>query len=156
MKAYEKVSTMTPLPVMVFLLTLLLPSMHTDGRVLTQTQNESTISSNHKTDNKAVLDKTDRQDKGNKQAPEKVFCASIEDQTLVEDLATANQHKLILSKDKMSQSTQKHQVDSVNLNHMASRLQGTRVRHQEDSSKRKVMVCLEEFLELVKKTLVSH
>uniref|UniRef100_A0A8C6H8C9 Exocrine gland secreted peptide 5 n=1 Tax=Mus spicilegus TaxID=10103 RepID=A0A8C6H8C9_MUSSI len=150
---------MTPLPAMFFLLTLLLPSMHTDGRVLTQTQNESTISSNHKTNHKAVLDKTDRQDKGNQQAPEKVFCASIEDQTLVEDLATANQHKLILSKNKMSQSnccTQKHQVDPVHLSHMASRLQGTRVRHQEDSSKRKVMVCFDEFLDLVKKTLVSH
>ncbi|XP_021074149.1 exocrine gland-secreted peptide 1-like [Mus pahari] len=146
---------MTPLPVMFFLLTLLLPSMHTNGRVLTQTQNESTISSTHKTNQKAVLDKTDHQGKENKQAPEKVLCASIE----VEDLVTAHQHKLILSKNKMSQSnccTQKHQVDPVNLNHMASRLQGTKVRHQEDSSKHKVTICLDEFLDLVQKTLASH
>uniref|UniRef100_A0A8C2MM71 Uncharacterized protein n=1 Tax=Cricetulus griseus TaxID=10029 RepID=A0A8C2MM71_CRIGR len=38
---------MSSFPVMLFLITLLLPSMLTEGRVLTQLQKESIISADH-------------------------------------------------------------------------------------------------------------
>ncbi|EGW03086.1 hypothetical protein I79_019018, partial [Cricetulus griseus] len=51
--------------VMLFLITLLLPDMLTKGRILTQTQKESFVSGDHKTNVKAALDKIDCQDEGN-------------------------------------------------------------------------------------------
>ncbi|XP_028622351.1 exocrine gland-secreted peptide 1-like [Grammomys surdaster] len=150
---------MAPLPVMLFLITLLLPSMHTEGMVLTETQKDFTTPSNRKTNHKAVLDKTDHKDEGNIQAPKKEFSASNQDGTLFEDLANANQHELNLSKKVMAQSnccTQKHQVDPVKFSHMDNRLQGTRVRHQRDNLKQNVINDLDQFFDKEGKILVSR
>ncbi|XP_032755369.1 exocrine gland-secreted peptide 1-like [Rattus rattus] len=150
---------MAPLPVMLFLITLLFPLMSIEGRVLPQTQKQSTISSNHKTNDKAALDKTDCQGEGNIQGREKVFCASNQEQTLCGDVANANQHKLNLSQNMMSQRTcctQSHQVDPVYFNHSANRIQGTRVRDHENNFRHKVIYGLDEFLKLLVEVLVSH
>nr|XP_034377177.1 exocrine gland-secreted peptide 1-like [Arvicanthis niloticus] len=150
---------MAALPVILFLITLLLTAMHTEQRVLTETQEDSTASYNQKTNHKAVLDKTDYQGDGNIQDHEKIFSASKKDQTLFEDLTSANQHELNPSKDMMAQSncfTQKHQVDPVNFNHIDIRLQGIRVRHQGDNFKHKPILDLDEALRSVQKTLVSR
>nr|BAF92720.1 exocrine gland-secreting peptide 3 [Mus musculus] len=45
---------MASLPVMFFFIILLLPSMLTEGRILTQTQKEPTISADHQKNPKAV------------------------------------------------------------------------------------------------------
>lgn len=105
------------------------------------------------------MDKTDHQGDGNIQDHEKIFSASKKDQTLFEDLTSANQHELNPSKNIMAQSnccTQKHQVDPVNFNHMDNRLQGTRVRHQGDNFKHKFILSIDVFFDALGKTLVSH
>ncbi|GAB1303531.1 Exocrine gland secreted peptide 5 [Apodemus speciosus] len=127
--------------------------------VLIQTQKESTISSNLMTHHKTLLDKTDQQGEGNKEDPEKIFSASNQDQTLFEDLAHAEKHKLNLSKNLMDQSkccTQKDQADQADFNPRANRLQGTRVRYQGHNLKDEVICCLYKFLDSVKDVLVSH
>ncbi|XP_017452384.1 exocrine gland-secreted peptide 1-like [Rattus norvegicus] len=150
---------MAPLSVMLFLITLLFPLMSTEGRVLPQTQKESTISSNHKTNHKAALHKTDSQGEGNIQGREKVICASNQEQVLCGDFTNANQRKLNLSQNIMSQRTyctQNHKVDPGCFKHKANRLQGTRVRHQGDSFRYNILECFYKCLDLVKKVLISH
>ncbi|XP_028622536.1 exocrine gland-secreted peptide 1-like [Grammomys surdaster] len=146
---------MAPLRVTLFLITLLLPSIHTEESVLTETQKDSTTSSNRKTNHKAVLDKTDHQGDGNIQDPEKVFSASKQDKTLFEDFANGNQHELNPSKNKMSRSNYCTQKSTVNFNHIDNRLQGTRVRHQRDNFKYKGILDLDEILYLAIKRLAS-
>ncbi|XP_032755602.1 exocrine gland-secreted peptide 1-like [Rattus rattus] len=148
---------MAPLQVMLFLITLLFPLMSTEGRVLPQTQTESTISSTNNTNHKAALDKTDCQGEGNIQGCEKVFCASNQEQILCGDVANANQHKLNLSQNMMSQRTcctQNHQVDHVYFNYSTNRLQGTRVRDHEINSTHNVISYLDKYLESVKEVLL--
>ncbi|XP_027298112.1 exocrine gland-secreted peptide 1-like [Cricetulus griseus] len=72
---------------MLFLITLLLPSMLTEGRVLTPTQKEPTISTSHKTNIKTDLDKIEWQGEGNIiQTLESILLTSHQDQILFEDL----------------------------------------------------------------------
>ena len=106
------------------------------------------------------MDRTDHQGKENKQAPEKIFSASKQDdQTLFEDLDSNKAHNLNPSKNLMGQSnccSQKYQVDPVNFNHMPKRFQWTIIRQQDNNLEEEVICCLDNFLELVKDTLVSH
>uniref|UniRef100_A0A8C6H9Q3 Exocrine gland secreted peptide 6 n=1 Tax=Mus spicilegus TaxID=10103 RepID=A0A8C6H9Q3_MUSSI len=104
-KEYESnfhVSVMTSLPMMIFLVILLLPSMPTEGRVLTQTQEQSTISADQKTNQETFLDNIESKGKpGNpsiKEAIEMVSCAFDQDKTLLEDQSNSDQPSLNLSK----------------------------------------------------------
>uniref|UniRef100_F1M9J5 Uncharacterized protein n=1 Tax=Rattus norvegicus TaxID=10116 RepID=F1M9J5_RAT len=84
----------TFLPVTLFLIILLWPSMITEGRVLTQNQKELSISADHNKNHKSDLDKIEFQGQPNIQkAVEMTICASDKDQTLLEDQANANQDK---------------------------------------------------------------
>uniref|UniRef100_A0A8C8TXZ1 Uncharacterized protein n=1 Tax=Peromyscus maniculatus bairdii TaxID=230844 RepID=A0A8C8TXZ1_PERMB len=83
-------------PMMLLLITLLMSSMLTEGRVLTQTQKEPAVSADQKTNAKTGLDKVDGQGTGNTEALERIRLASHQYQTLSEDLANANNHMLDL------------------------------------------------------------
>ncbi|XP_051008632.1 exocrine gland-secreted peptide 1-like [Acomys russatus] len=139
---------MASLPVMLFLIILLLPSMLIEGRVSIKwavtsdlpdnfTQNEFSTSADHRTDPKAALDKTDCQGEvHNIEKLEKMLCASHQDQLLSEDLANANQHKLNLCKTLTTLSecfTQKQQEDSVIFKRKGTRIPRSRIRPQKDN-----------------------
>uniref|UniRef100_A0A8C8UCC9 Uncharacterized protein n=1 Tax=Peromyscus maniculatus bairdii TaxID=230844 RepID=A0A8C8UCC9_PERMB len=80
---------------MLFLITLLMSSMLTEGRVLTQTHNESIISTDHKTNVKTGLYKVDCPCELNiKDTLESNLCAHHQYRTAFEDLTNANLHKL--------------------------------------------------------------
>ncbi|NP_001171054.1 exocrine gland-secreting peptide 4 precursor [Mus musculus] len=103
---------------MLFLVTLLLPSMLTEGRVLTQTGKETTMSADHKTNHKADLEKNDSQGERNTQeAFEMILCAFNQEKMLLKDQANSGQHELKLSKFFTALSkcgAQNYQVDTVN------------------------------------------
>ncbi|XP_021074148.1 exocrine gland-secreted peptide 1-like [Mus pahari] len=101
-KDYESnFHVMTSLPMMIFLVILLLPSMPTEGRVLTQTQKPSTISTDHKTNQETFLDKTEDNGKPGKPSIKEVYdmvtCAFNQDKTLLEDQSNSDQHNSYLS-----------------------------------------------------------
>ncbi|XP_040585551.1 uncharacterized protein LOC121133343 isoform X2 [Mesocricetus auratus] len=90
-------SDMSSYPVMLFLITLLLSSILTEGRVVTQTKKEPTISADHMTNVKPELDKGDSQYKGtNTEDLHRVVSASHQDERSSEDLANT-QKEIILS-----------------------------------------------------------
>ncbi|XP_051008633.1 exocrine gland-secreted peptide 1-like [Acomys russatus] len=148
---------MASLPVMLFLTTLLFPSMLTEGRVLTQIQKEPTITANHKTNNKTVLGKIDSQGEGNiTEALERTLCACNQDQTVTEDQAKANQHSLNQSKFLIALVTCVLHVDPINFSHKAHRFPVFRVRQQQDNFMYKDLSFLDGFLFIIEKVLFSH
>ncbi|XP_021485406.2 exocrine gland-secreted peptide 1-like [Meriones unguiculatus] len=149
---------MASLPVMLFLMTLLLPSIFTEGNVLTQTQKGPIISADHKTNHSAVLEKTDYQSEENiKEVLERIICASHQDQILFENLANDNQHKLRLSQflTALSKCLQKHGVLG-NVSHVVLTLRFTGFRYQQDNYIFQVVLLLDEFLKKVGKVLTSR
>ncbi|NP_001033589.1 exocrine gland-secreted peptide 1 precursor [Mus musculus] len=88
---------MTSLPVLLFLIILLLPSMITEGRVLTQTGKEATIFADQKTNHEADLKNPDPQEV--QRALARILCALGELDKLVKDQANAGQQEFKLPKD---------------------------------------------------------
>ncbi|XP_040585457.1 exocrine gland-secreted peptide 1-like isoform X1 [Mesocricetus auratus] len=148
---------MASFPVMLFLISLLFPSMLTKGRVLTHTQKESIISADHKTRVKTDLDKIDCPCELNiKDILQRSPCASHQYQTALEDPTNDNKHKLDLSI--LLTSLRKccdYQGDPVNFSNMVHRLQGTRVRHQQEYMSLSLYP-LEECLNLAMTVLLFH
>lgn len=109
---------------------------------------------------KADLDKVDCQGKGNNtEALERKLWASHQDERSSEDLANINQDMLELStvlNVLRKLCAHKHQVETVNLSRMAHRSEGTRGGDQQENFKNKYILPLDEFLELVRITLVSY
>uniref|UniRef100_A0A8C6H6T8 Uncharacterized protein n=1 Tax=Mus spicilegus TaxID=10103 RepID=A0A8C6H6T8_MUSSI len=118
---------MASLPVMFFFIILLLPSMLTEGRILTQTQKEPTISADHQKNPKAVT--VDSQREPNIQEDfERMLCAINQEQTFFEDLDNVNQNKFWLNLTKFLAAlskcgAQKQQVDTENFRIMSHRPQ---------------------------------
>lgn len=87
---------------------------------------EPTMSTEHKTDVKDVLDKFDSQGKSSSvESLQQLFNNSPQDQMLFEGLANADQHLLDLS---LYTWLQHHQMDQVSYSLMAQMLQWTRER----------------------------
>ncbi|XP_040585347.1 uncharacterized protein LOC121133287 isoform X2 [Mesocricetus auratus] len=159
MKGRSMFSAMSSFPVM-FLSTLLLSSILTEGRVLTQTQKEPTISADHMTNVKAVLDKVDCQCKGtNTEDLHRVVSASHQDERSSEDLANVSKNMLhlstVLSALKKLYAPE-NQVDSVSFCCKAHRPEGTETAHQQDNSTCIFICTLVKLLNLVRITFVSY
>ncbi|XP_013206432.1 exocrine gland-secreted peptide 1-like [Microtus ochrogaster] len=149
---------MTSFPVMLFLITLPLSSILTEGRVLPQKQ--SLTPAEHTRNVKTVLDKIDCQDKENDiEALKGLFCVSHQDETSIDDMIDANQNNSYLSTVLTAVRklcTNKHQEDPVNSHNMANKAAGTRVDQQQEYFTCKVIFPLDDFIEIVANVLVSH
>ncbi|CAH7221415.1 exocrine gland-secreted peptide 1 [Phodopus roborovskii] len=147
---------MASFPVM-FLITLPLPSMLTEGKVLTLTQKDPIISADHNTNIKTGLDKSGCEGEGSiVHALERIFLSSHQDQILFEDQANADHYMLDLATVLTTLRkccTQNHQAEPVNFSSMASGFQVTRASHQQDYFP---FYSLKEFLNLVMCELLSH
>ncbi|XP_040585458.1 exocrine gland-secreted peptide 1-like isoform X2 [Mesocricetus auratus] len=147
---------MASFPVMLFLISLLFPSMLTKGR----TQKESIVSVDHETNGKAVLNKIDCQGEGNiLETLERILCDSHQNQTLAEDLAKDNKHTVDLCTflTGLSKScAQKHPVDLVNYRNMVHRTLEFTVRSPLDNLTSKNHYVLVTVLDLLKGLYISQ
>ncbi|XP_028622537.1 hemoglobin subunit alpha-like [Grammomys surdaster] len=148
-----EMSAMVSFPVMLFLITLLLPAMHPERR----NQKEPTTSAEHEKNLKAVVDKIDSQSERNiTESLERTFSDSHQDQKLFEN--RVNQPKVNLSR--MLNilhkcSAQNHQVETVNFRRMPHRIQATKLRYHQNNYKKQVLYSVDEFLTLVRNELIS-
>ncbi|CAH7221347.1 LOC108351994 [Phodopus roborovskii] len=146
---------MSSFPVVMFLITLLLSSSLTEGRVLTQIQKEPATSADPMTN---VKDKIDCQGKGNKTEVSQRMCSTFQqNETACEDLANLNQNTLDLTTilTMLKECAHKDQLDPVRLCSRAHRHGGTKIRHQQDSTCI-LIYTLATFLDSVRSTLVSY
>ncbi|MEJ1285179.1 hypothetical protein NN561_016169 [Cricetulus griseus] len=145
---------MASFPVMLFLITLLLPSRLTEGRVLTQTQKESMVSDDHKTHVKTAWDKIDCPcELSIKDTLQRNFCASHQYQTAFEDLTNDNQHLSALLISLRKCCDYEYQVDQVNFSNMATGSKGPELGN---NKKYISFYPLEECLNLAITVLLFH
>ncbi|XP_021010471.1 exocrine gland-secreted peptide 1-like [Mus caroli] len=153
------VSAMASLPVMLFFIILLLPSILTEGRILPQTRKEPTISADHPKNPKAVTVDS-RREPNFLEAFERMLCAIDQEETLFEDLTNGNQKKSWLNLTKFLDTlskcgAQNQQVDTVNFSNMSLRLQEASVMDQEGNDLMLVFYSFEDYVNVLTRVLSS-